>query len=361
MSHGTARMLDANTNRACEAARTLEDVARFVLDDAGIARSFKLLRQRVDATLRSAGHPRHARAADRDTTHDVGIANSARDAHSRAALDDLVSAAGARLTEALRVIEEVLKLDAPESAAAIERLRYDAYVAEAAILRAATRPAADWTLCVLVTESLCAHHPWTEVAEAAIRGGADCLQLREKSLPDRELLDRARHLVGLARPRGVAVVVNDRPDIALLAETDGVHLGQSDLSPSEARRIVGERLVLGVSCTDVEQARAAVGEGADIIGVGAMFDTSTKNDPRVVGPGVLRAILSDDVTSNVPHLAIGGIDASRVRTLAESGCKGIAVSSAVCADHDPEAATAAILAAFRMSTHEAEAVSGADA
>ncbi len=351
-------MIDANSNRASEAARTLEDIARFVLDDGPLAQRLKRLRHGLEAALDAAGLPRSARAEARDTAEDAGIANSATDPHTRTDLLSVASAAGSRLAEALRVVEESLKLDAPAQAAAVERLRYDGYDAEKRLLRMLTRPRAQWPLCVLITEALCGARGWRQVALAAIEGGAACVQLREKHLPDRELLARARELVEIARPRGVAVVVNDRPDIAVLARADGVHVGQGDLDASSVRRIVGDRLSVGVSCSSVEQALAAAGAGADVVGIGAMYATSTKANPSVAGPDLLRLVLAQPSLATVPHLAIGGIDAERARELASIGCRGVAVSSAVCGADDPAAAAAAIAEAIAPAHAGAPLIGG---
>ncbi|MEO0630723.1 MAG: thiamine phosphate synthase, partial [Planctomycetota bacterium] len=326
--HEARRLIDANSNRATEAARTLEDLARFSLDDGSLAARFKGIRHGLESALASAGLTRDVRAMARDTANDAGIANSASDAHERATERDIACAAGSRLGEALRVIEETLKLATPEAAAEVEQLRYTGYDAERALLTRLARHADQWPVCVLVTEALCAQHSWQDVVRGAIAGGAACIQLREKSLTDRELLARARELVATARPAGVAVMVNDRADIAALADADGVHLGQGDLSVADARRIVGERLLIGVSCSSVDDARAAIEEGADTIGVGAMFETATKAKPSIGGPELLAAVLADASASRVlhlPHLAIGGITAERAGQLAAIGCRGVAV------------------------------------
>jgi thiamine-phosphate pyrophosphorylase len=196
---------------------------------------------------------------------------------------------------------------------------------------------------VLLTESLCAHHPWDRVAQLALEGGADCLQLREKNLDGGALLRRARVLLELAKPHGASVIINDRADIALAAGAHGVHLGQTDLSVSHVRVIAGRRLLIGVSTSNLEEARVAVRAGADYCGVGPMFPTTTKHKDVIVGPDYLKQYLADPLASRVPHLAIGGIDADRASTLLQVGCRGIAVSSAVCGHSNPRDACVAFL------------------
>lgn len=342
-----ARMIDANANRASEAARTLEDIARFVLNDGPTAKRCKSIRHELVRALWDAGWNRTDLAASRDTAGDVGVAHSQADAHHRSGIVDATSAAGSRLTEALRVIEELLKLSSPAAAAAVERLRYSAYDAEKTLLLAFSQPDADWPLCVLISESVCGGRDWLGVATEAVRGGASCIQLREKDLPDRELLSRAQRLVQAVRPMRACVMINDRPDIARLSEADGVHLGQDDLPVSEARGIVGERLLIGVSCSTIEQAREAVLAGADCLGLGPMFASGTKPRPVLAGLDLVRAVLADPIASRPAHLAISGIDATRAEELAAIGCRGIAVSSAVCGADDPRAAAADTLRLFR--------------
>jgi len=190
-----------------------------------------------------------------------------------------------------------------------------------------------WRLCVLITESLCPSGNWKALAKTVVNAGADCIQLREKSLADRKLLARAKYLVAICRPRNVSVVINDRPDVALLAEADGVHLGQDDMSSSEARKIVGRQLRIGVSTSCLTQARAAVRDGADYCGIGPMFKSATKRQNMIVGTTYVKEYLRS--FSHTPHLAIGGITADNVAQLLVAGIRGAAVSSAVCAAADP--------------------------
>lgn len=341
------RIIDANANRAREALRVMEDTARFALENAELSAGLKGLRHDLRAALEAAGLDRGLLLASRDTPRDVGTGISTPAEGGRAGLRGSALAAGARLTEALRTIEESVKalgLDAKT----IEGLRYRAYDLERSLglaLGAGTSP--QWALCVLVTEALCRHHPWEEVARLAVRGGADCLQLREKTLPDSELLRRARELVRIGRAAGAAVIINDRPDLALLAGADGVHLGQEDLPVEEVRRLAGFRLLVGVSTANTGQALAAVRAGADYCGAGPMFPTSTKDKPVISGPAYLREYLADPILNARPHLAIGGINAENASELAAAGCRGVAVSSAVCAAADPDAACRRLLDALR--------------
>lgn len=208
------------------------------------------------------------------------------------------------------------------------------------------RLAPQWRVCVLLTEASCAR-PWADTLRAVIAGGADCIQVREKSLGDRDLLARVRAAIEIARPAGAAVVVNDRVDLALAAGADGIHVGQGDLPPADVRRVAGDRLVVGASTHSLDEARAAVAAGAHVCGVGAMFASPTKPDVAPSGPAYLRAYLA--AFPHVPHLAIGGIDAARAAELAALGCRGVAIGAAACAARDPAAAVHAIRAALDRS------------
>lgn len=357
--HPAARIIDANANRAREALRVMEDVARFVLDDADLCADLKTLRHDLAAAISAAAAGFGGEAALlawRDTPGDVGTTVTTDAESRRPGLRAVAAAAGKRLTEALRSIEECAKIgqaSAP-AAAAIEGIRYRAYELERRLMtslgvgegRWGDGGWGGWRLCVLITESLCVHHPWERVAEEAIAGGADCLQLREKTLEGGELLRRARRLVEIAKaaaPGRVAVVVNDRPDVALLAGADGVHVGQGDLPVREVRRIAGDRLLVGVSTTNLDQARRAAADGADLCGVGPMFETTTKHKPVVAGVAYLREYLA---CIRLPHLAIGGITPANVSALWSAGCRGVAVSSCVCAAERPAEVCRALLSSW---------------
>jgi thiamine-phosphate pyrophosphorylase len=359
------RILDANTNRAMEAARTLEDAARFALGDPSLSAGCKNLRHALRAALAPLDSPAGTLLAARDTPADPGTSLSTPSESRRPDLAAVCLAAGKRLGEALRVIEETAKtLDRGAAAAAsIKQLRYAAYDLEQRIVLALVRRAraTQWPLCVLITESLCTHHPWEHVAATAIRAGTPCLQLREKGLPDRELLSRARALVQLARTtplggdqyRRATIIINDRADIALAAGADGVHLGQDDLPIAAARAIASgaPAFLIGVSTANLEQARRALDQGADYVGLGPVFPSATKPKEHLAGVGYLRAFLQLDAqraddAPPTPHLAISGITPRNVGELVAAGCRGVAVSSCVCSAPDPGQACRELLAAM---------------
>lgn len=362
------RIIDANLNRAREGLRVMEDVARFHLNRGDLCESLKSIRHGLQSACRAAGLDELALLAARDTPGDVGTTIKTGTELARGSLADAALAAGKRAGEALRAIEESLKVrgGSPDASAGVERLRYTLYDVEKRLMAAmaprvpptasvpvgrADRPCPQWRLCVLITESLC-KLPWWQVAQLARRGGADCLQLREKDLSAAELLRRARQLVEIATDhdgpddRAIAhgadptpvppchVIINDRPDVAIAAGAHGVHLGRDDMPIAEARRIVGPRLWIGASTHMLQEAREAAGAGADYCGVGAMFAGTTKARPPS-GPAYLKQYLADRALAALPHLAIGGISAENLTSLRKAGCRGVAVSSAVCASAEP--------------------------
>lgn len=353
-----ARIIDANANRAREALRVMEDAARFGLNDGDLSARLKSMRHTLREALDALPIDDLALVSSRDTPGDVGVAISTVSEGERAGLEEVAGAAAARLTEALRSLEEAAKALAPGGGARFESLRYEAYEAGKRLrLALGGGRARQWKACVLITESLCKLR-WEAVAEAALAGGADCLQLREKTTDSGELLRRARRLVEMARSAGAAVIINDRPDIALLSGADGVHIGQSDLSVEDVRSLAGRRLLVGVSTHDVAQARAAVRDGADYCGVGPMFPTTTKDAGAIAGPTYLREYL--DLANAPAHLAIGGVTPENVGALVHEGCRGVAVSSFVCGSSDPRGATERLLAAMQSPAVRLRASAGAD-
>ena len=318
------RLLDANANRAREALRVMEDYARFVLDDADLCGRLKIIRHEL---AEAAGHFISRAILCRDTPGDVGTDNKTAGELSRQDIGHVVTAAGKRLSEAMRSLEEFAKIDHPSSARQIESIRYRCYDIEQQLSRMIHPPGRmdAVRLCVLITESAC-QGPWLEVAEQAILGGADCLQLREKELDGGMLLSRAVPFVQLCRQHGVVSIINDRPDVAMAAGADGVHLGQEDMPAVTVRKLLGPDKIIGVSTHHIEQAHQAVRDGADYIGVGPFFKSSTKPRTFIAGPEYARRVAAD---IRLPALAIAGITAANLDQVLATGLRAVAVVSAV--------------------------------
>lgn len=194
----------------------------------------------------------------------------------------------------------------------------------------------DWTFHVITDSKRSRGRSHLEVAQAAIRGGATVVQLRDKEATTRELVETGRVLRDLIREMGVTFIVNDRVDVALAVEADGVHLGVDDMPVPIARRLMGSRAIIGFSPETLQQARQAEANGADYLGVGAVFGTGTKPDS---GPSIGVEGLREMVQAvSIPVVAIGGITADNATQCIQAGAAGVAVISAVVAAEDVEAA-----------------------
>ena len=185
-----------------------------------------------------------------------------------------------------------------------------------------------------------------QAVEAALDGGVTCLQLREKEASAGEILALARTLLPLCRARRVPLLINDRVDIALAAGADGVHLGQEDLPLPEARTLLGPDRILGATAHTVEEALRAQAEGADYLGVGAMFPTGTKTNTIPTSADTLKAICA---AVSIPVVAIGGVTAQNLPTLAGTGIAGAAVVSAIFSQSDLTAAARTLRAAADLA------------
>jgi thiamine-phosphate diphosphorylase len=194
----------------------------------------------------------------------------------------------------------------------------------------------DPTLYVVLDRMAARGRDLDDLLAGVIEGGCRMVQLREKEWPSGRLLPVARGLRDRCRRAGVTFVVNDRVDLALAVEADGVHLGQDDLPARVARRLLRPGMLLGVSSHGVEQAQAACDDGADYVAVGSMFATTTKPDFQLVGPALIRKLRAQ---IRVPLVGIGGITHDNVAEVVRAGADGVAVISAVCAASDPAVAT----------------------
>jgi len=347
------RIIDANVNRAREALRVMEEYARFVLEDATLSGALKQARHDLAGIVASALGDTPIRR--REIVADVGRALTTPTESRRETAADVAVAAGKRLSEAVRVLEEFGKTIDPSLGVRMENLRYAAYELERRlrITTEARRRFQGVGLYVLITSALC-RGDWPATAEAALRGGAQCLQLREKELSDAQLLDRAKRLVGLSHEHRALAIINDRADIAAASGADGVHLGQDDVSVAAARRVLGSDAIVGKSTHTESQVSAAIDEGPDYIAVGPMFPTSTKPQDHVAGPQTLALARA---RTGVPLVAIGGITPENASPVLAAGATCLCVCSSVIGADEPEAACASlgslIDAAGRASAEDA--------
>lgn len=172
-----------------------------------------------------------------------------------------------------------------------------------------------------------------EQVESALKGGATCVQLREKELDNETFLNEAIEISALCKQYGVPFFINDNVEIAIKCHADGIHVGQEDMEAAQVRQKVGNDMIIGVSAHSVQEALEAVKNGADYLGVGAMFSTSTKTDVNVLPKETLRDICA---AVDIPVVAIGGIGKSNISQLAGTGVDGVALVSAIFAADDIE-------------------------
>lgn len=197
-------------------------------------------------------------------------------------------------------------------------------------------------LCVITDQ----HSNPVELARMALKGGAGMVQLRRKSASGRELFEWALRIQALCREHNALFIVNDRLDIALATHADGVHLGQQDMPAASARELLGPEILIGVSVSTPTEATSAAEAGADYLGVGHIFPTSSKDKPLPpIGPAAIRPIIE---ASRLPVIAIGGIKADNAAEVIAAGGSGVAVISAVSGTANPVAATRDLVKSIRQ-------------
>jgi thiamine-phosphate pyrophosphorylase len=342
------RLIDAAANRAREGLRVVEDFVRFVGNDRHLTANLKQLRHDLAAAL--APLAIDDLLAARDTLNDVGTNISTATEGDRLDVASVVTANFKRLQEALRSLEEFGKVLDPAMARQIEQIRYRTYALERAVAAGSfgLRSLAGARLYVLM-DGRKDLNDFTQVAQSLIAAGVDLLQLRDKRLSDRELLQRADCLRELTRETATLFIMNDRPDLARLADADGVHVGQDELPIQECRAVVGPRALIGVSTHSLDQARQAVLDGANYIGVGPTFASRTKSfsETALTGLELLRAVHAE---ISLPAFAIGGIEPANLLRVLSTGITRIAVSGAVLSADDPGGAAREFLQAIQVAS-----------
>ncbi len=328
------RILDANLDRAREGLRVIEEWCRFGCEDAQLTAECKDLRQTL-----AAYHTPQLRAA-RQTDQDPGTTLTHPQEGDRPSLSHLLTANFARVQEALRVIEEYAKLSNTELSSVAKSLRYRVYILEQALLpqsrQGRLRRLQQARLYLVTSPS----DRLLEIVEAALRGGLQLVQYRDKTSDDQTRLRTAQQLQALCQRYGALFLVNDRVDIAVGANADGVHLGQTDIPMALARQILGGDRLVGRSTTNPQELERALEEGADYVGVGPIFATPTKPGKAAVGFDYLQYARQQTA---IPQFAIGGIDSSNIAEVIAAGATHVAVVRAIMDAADPQQATQALL------------------
>lgn len=347
------RLLDANLDRAREGLRVLEDWARFALDRPDLVARCKDMRQRLG--LRHADRYKLARHTASDPA--AGMGHPAQ--LQRFDPSQVVGANASRVAEALRVLEEFGRADNPELAAEAAAIRYRLYDLEVELLQAVDLAGSGsdgrrrlLQRCHLYLISSPAAG-LEAVVEAALQGGVRLLQYRAKAdargadgllLDDQARLQQARALRELTARHGALFIVNDRIDLALGVEADGVHLGQGDLPPALARRLLGPERLIGRSTHSLSQLQQAIADGCDYVGVGPVHATPTKPGREPVGLEYVRQAAS---ASPIPFFAIGGLERANLAAVCAAGATRVAVVRAITEAADPRQAATELLAALQ--------------
>lgn len=319
-------MLDASANRAREALRVVEDFVRFVLEDRFLTEQLKELRHSLVQTLSQI--PVSDRIAFRETQRDIGTTISVAGEFQRESLRHVVAANFSRLEESLRSLEEFSKGSFPTMAARMEQLRYRTYTLQRGVYytlegRAGLLATARWYGLI---DTAGGEEKFVEKIRRWRTCGVTIFQLRDKKANDRQLVRYGKLLRSILAevPENRPVfILNDRPDLAVVCQADGVHVGQEELSVREARQILGKGKLVGVSTHSLRQARQAVLDGADYIGVGPVFPSPTKTFETFPGLELVREV-SEEIT--LPAFAIGGIRRSNVEKVYQAGLHRVAAS-----------------------------------
>ena len=335
MPRQTLRIIDANCNRIGEGLRFLEDVARFLLNDAALSHQLKAMRHNLVKSLSQFGP---ALMSERNAETDVGIGTEI--SHQQDLLS-LVTANARRVEEALRVVEELSKL--PDLSSALhskdfETARFNLYTLQRELLSRLMRRQKIKQLTglyVVIDAQTLGLKGEVDAARKAINGGARIIQLRDKQHSKGELLAIAKQLRDLCRKFNVLFIVNDYLDIVLASEADGIHIGQDDLPLSVIRKELPVDKVIGLSTPTLALAREAESEGADYIAVGSIFPSPTKPEVTVVGLERLRQIRK---AVSIPIVAIGGINRQNIGEVMAAGADSAAVISAILNQKNMESA-----------------------
>jgi len=336
MQRSVYRIIDANFNRAREAARVMEEFCRFALNCQALSARAKQLRHELSAVIGKLDAARLI--TSRDTLGDVGVGQTVDNQLKRGNLRDCFTASCKRLTESLRSLAETTQTIDPSAAQMLEKLRFDAYALEKdiVIFGDTSEKFKRVSLYVIISSSLPVDV--LSLTGRCAAGGADCIQLRAKDIDDDELFALALEFVKVCKDADVLSIINDRVDIAGAAGADGVHLGRNDLPVEQARNLELTPLIIGKSTHSLEQLRAACSQQPTYVSLGPVFSTGTKPDVEPVGVDYVSEATKALADTGMGHVAIGGITLDNIEKVLGAGARAIAVCSAVTEVGDPKAA-----------------------
>lgn len=327
------RIIDVNLNRATEALRVIEEIARFYLDNEQLCTKLKYLRHElggfIDLNYTSL-------LKSRDTEGDIGteIVNNTK----KQDIFDIYKANFKRLQQALRVLSEYAQTENMDISV-FEKTRYETYTLEKKMFeelsqRLKFKKLEDKKL-YLVTDrrKFSSLDEFLDAVASSLKGGVQIIQLREKSAHAKEIIEAGKKIKELCAMYNALFIINDRVDIAHIVGADGVHLGQDDIDICAARDILGKDTIIGLSTHCPEQAQKAVESGADYIGIGPVFETPTKPGRKSVG---LEYVQWASKNIDIPWFAIGGINTTNVSEVINAGAARIAVVRAIINAEKPD-------------------------
>jgi len=321
------RILDANLDRVREGLRIIEEWCRFGLNQADLTEECKNLRQET-----ARWHQSNLRSA-RDTPNDPGTDLTHPQEEERSNLQAVLQANFCRVEEGMRVLEEYGKLYDPNLALSFKQMRYRVYILESKIL------AHDRYQKLLAAKLYLVTHPsdnLIEIVDAALEGGVTLVQYRDKEVGNALRISRAQQLCELCHSYGALFLVNDRVDVAVAVNADGVHLGQQDIPIALARQILGSNRIVGRSTTNPDEMRRALEGGADYIGVGPVYETPSKPGKAAAG---LEYVSFAAQYSPIPWFAIGSITPNNLRDVMGAGAQRVAVVRSIMQAEQPTLVT----------------------
>ena len=335
------RIIDANLNRTTEALRVLEEITRFYLDNKEFSAKLKNIRHEI-SKIADEGYEEFL--ASRNTLEDVGI--NINSPTQRNDILNIFKANIKRLQQSLRTLAEYGQAEGLDFTI-FEKARYDSYTLEKEMYENLSSKLNKFRLqdknLYLVTSSdgFESDDDFLNAVASALDGGVRLIQLREKSHDAKRIIKLAKKIRELTSLYDAIFILNDRIDIAQIVDADGVHLGQDDVDIKDARAMLGDKMIIGLSTHCPEDARKAVAAGADYIGVGPIFTTPTKPGRTAVTTAYAKWV-SENI--DIPWYAIGGIDLDNVSDVLNSGAKKIAVVRAVINAQNPSEAAKNFLA-----------------
>ncbi len=318
------RIIDANLNRAREGLRVLEEIARFAKKDVVLTKRLRRLRHQISDRIASR-IPRPLLLSARTSKEDPGK-NFVGE--NRSNLKELVIANTFRVSEALRTLEEVTGTLVPGVRTSVQEIRFAFYETEKSFISLYRTGLPDYPVYAIVDSAKIAGDI-VLFTQRLLAAGAKIIQIRIKDCPDMRFFQIAQKIQAKAKKSGACFLINDRPDIANLVKSDGIHIGQKDLPLPYVRRLCPDKIV-GISTHSAAQAKKAVKEGADYIAVGAIFPTNSKENPVVVGTRTIKEIKK--VAEKIPVVAIGGINPKNAGQAFAAGADYVAVISSLTSD-----------------------------